>query len=171
MLKPIDTHIIKNFKESYKLLEKTKNTNDKYRPVRIGAFEINMCINDKDVIILHSKLDSNQWPNMDNVLNQIPKYVPVIKLNLNLFESENREEDGKNISKDVKNPLASVAVNGYRLKIDDLIRIKKIYNEQLELISKPKGIKNFSKYQCVPGCEPPRLNDLKETHIYPLPLI
>ena len=144
LLKPIDTNIIKNFKESYRLIEKDKNINDKYKPVRIGAFEINMCCGNKkdDVIILHSKLDSNQWPNIDGVLDKITKYVPIINLNINLFESEDKEKDGGNIVKD-SNPLKNIQVNIYRMKIQEINKLKKIYSEQLELIAKPKGIKNF----------------------------
>jgi len=29
-----------------------------------------------------------------------------------------------------------------------------------------KGIKDFTKYQCVPGYEPPKLNNLKESYVY-----
>tara|TARA_B110001452_G_C15238947_1_gene428992 strand:- start:613 stop:1476 length:864 start_codon:yes stop_codon:yes gene_type:complete len=34
-----------------------------------------------------------------------------------------------------------------------------------------KGCTDFSKYQCVPGYEPPKLNNLKEEFVYPLPLL
>ena len=89
LLKPIDTNIIKDFRESYKLIEKSKNINDKYRPVKIGAFEINMCISPKEVVCLHSKLETNQWPNIDNVLDKISKYTPTYYLNIQVFEAEN----------------------------------------------------------------------------------
>ena len=34
-----------------------------------------------------------------------------------------------------------------------------------------KGINDFSKYQCVSGCEPPKLNNLREDFIYSTPLL
>lgn len=34
-----------------------------------------------------------------------------------------------------------------------------------------KGCTDFSKYQCVPGYEPPKLNNFKKKFVYPLPLL
>jgi hypothetical protein len=137
LLKPIDTHIIKDFKQSYKLLEKSKNINDKYKPVRIGAFEINICMNKTDVVVLHSKLSTNQWPNLDHVLDKISKYTPMMNINLQLYESDN-----SGLSEN-ESSLNTVHVNIYRVRFEEVYRLKRIYSEELELIARPKGIKKF----------------------------
>lgn len=136
LLKPIDTHITKDFKQSYKLLEKSKNINDKYKPVRIGAFEINICMNKSEVVVLHSKLSTNQWPNLDHVLDKISKYTPMLNISLQLYESENCE-------KSEESSLKGVHVNIFRVKYEEILKLKRIYSEELELIARPKGIKKF----------------------------
>lgn len=143
LLKPIDTKIIKDFKESYQIIEKTKNINDKYKPVRIGALEILMCVGDKkNVTTLHSKLETNQWPNLEFTLDKISKFTPIIKLNLKLYIGENDLNNNEKELKD-KISLKDIKINIYRLKFNDINDIKNIYYKELELISKSKGIKKF----------------------------
>lgn len=40
-----------------------------------------------------------------------------------------------------------------------------------EVYLRTKGINNFSRYQCISGFEPPKLNDLRESFVYSTPLL
>lgn len=134
LLKPIDTHIIRDFRESYKKIEESKNINDKYNPVRIGALEVKMAINKKEVVVLHSKLETNFWPNIQTILNKIPKYTPLVKINLKLFNSDDLLPN---------ECLENISVNLYQMNIPEIDRVKKIYNEEIKLVSNPKGLITF----------------------------
>lgn len=136
LLKPIDTHIIRDFRESYKKIEESKNINDKYNPVRIGALEVKMAINKKDVVVLHSKLETNFWPNIMTILNKIPKYTPLVKINLKLFNSDDKLPN---------ECLDGIMVNLYQMNIPEIDKVKRIYNENLKLVSNPKGLITFMK--------------------------
>lgn len=146
LLKPIDTHILKDFAQSYKLLEKSKNINDKYKPVRIGAFEINLVI-DKKEQVLHSKIDTNQWPNLQNILDKISQFTPKINININLYnlDTEAEKNQNKENDEDEQNKFKELRINLYRVNFENIKKIKSVYQEELELLSKPKGIKNFIK--------------------------
>ena len=66
-LKPIDTDIIKHTG-----LEKIKSLDDKYKEVRIGALEVQLCrkVNNKvDTHVLHSKLATKEWPSLSKLIN------------------------------------------------------------------------------------------------------
>lgn len=134
LLKPIDTHIIRDFRESYKKIEESKNINDKYNPVRIGALEVKMAINKKNVVVLHSKLETNFWPNIQTILDKIPKYTPLVKINLKLFNSDDLLPN---------ECLENISVNLYQMNIPEIDRVKKIYNEEIKLVSNPKGLITF----------------------------
>ena len=84
LLKPIDTDIVKSdwhkIKKDDNVDKKNGNQasmfyiNDQFKEVRIGAFEVQLCLkadNQSKVIVLHSKLETKQWPRIDVILNAL----------------------------------------------------------------------------------------------------
>ena len=69
-------------------------------------------------MLLHSKLLSSSWPNVDILLTKILKFVPMMTLLVNIFENESgRDEDAARdelIDKDSK--LGKLQVKIYQLK-------------------------------------------------------
>lgn len=137
LLKPIDTEIIKDNKESFKLMNKSKNINDKFKPIRLGAFEIQMCVNANDIVLIHSKLNSNTWPSIDSVLDKILKYVPNMLFSIVLYDKDKKETSEQNIESERK--LEEIPINIYQCKLDEINRIKEQYAEELEILLNPKG--------------------------------
>ena len=72
--KPINTGL-DDYKKSFRLTEDSPLTIESYRPeMRIGAFEVQLCkVNEakKSVKLLHSKLNSRMWPNINSILLKI----------------------------------------------------------------------------------------------------
>ena len=112
LLKPIDTDIVKS---DWHKIKKTDNTdkkngsqipmfyiNDQFKEVRIGAFEVQLCLkadNQSKVIVLHSKLETKQWPKIDVILNKIVSYMPFFKARIFVYQKdleENEEENSQN---------------------------------------------------------------------------
>ncbi len=103
LLKPIETDIKKG--EGYKLpkVDKKGNCekqyiNDQFKDVRIGAFEIQLCYKTKlqsepQIVLLHSKLETKQWPKIDTILSKIVSYLPVFKARIIVYQKETEEED------------------------------------------------------------------------------
>ena len=104
LLKPIETDILKE--EHYKLPKvdlqgnsEQKYVNDKFKDVRIGAFEIQLCFkkdgNDKVITLLHSKLQTKQFPEINKVLDKIVNYLPSFKGQIITYEKEEEQENTK----------------------------------------------------------------------------
>ena len=102
-LKPIEVEIVKN--EKFKLPKVIKNgggyppypnLNSKFKQCRIGAFEIQIgTLNDKNekvIRIIHSKLKTKQFPEVNTVLNKIVSFMPKFNLKLVLYDKEDYEE-------------------------------------------------------------------------------
>jgi len=83
-LKPADVDIVKN--EAFKMRLPQKNgdpypsfpfINDQFKKCRIGAFEIQIATKDrlgnKKISLIHSKLKTKRFPNVNNVLDKIGK--------------------------------------------------------------------------------------------------
>ena len=84
--------------------------NDQFKEVRIGAFEVQLCLkadNQTKVIVLHSKLETKQWPKIDNILNKIVSYMPFFKARIFVYQKdlEEIEEDNSqnNIEENMEN--------------------------------------------------------------------
>ena len=118
LLKPIDTDIVKSDwhkikKEDNK--DKNKNNkipmyyiNDQFKEVRIGAFEVQLCLksnNEAKVIVLHSKLETKQWPKIDVILNKIVSYMPFFKARIFVYQKdlEENEEDNNIEDNNIEN--------------------------------------------------------------------
>ena len=102
-LKPIDVEIVKN--EKFKLplvLENGKSyppyprLNNQFKQCRIGAFEIQIATLDdkkeKLIRIIHSKLKTKKFPDVNTVLKKIVSFMPKFNLKLVLYDKEDYEE-------------------------------------------------------------------------------
>ena len=109
LLKPIDTDIVKSDWHKIKKVDNTdkKNgsqipmfyINDQFKEVRIGAFEVQLCLkadNQSKVIVLHSKLETKQWPRIDVILNKIVSYLPFFKARIFVYQKDLEENDEEN---------------------------------------------------------------------------
>ena len=101
LLKPIDTDIKKG--DGYKLpqiaLDGTRSKqyiNDQFKEVRIGAFEVQLCFkykNESQVVLLHSKLETKQWPKIETILSKIVSYMPKFMGRIVVYQKETEEEE------------------------------------------------------------------------------
>ena len=102
-LKPIDVDIVKNEKFKFpKLLSNGASypsyprLNNQFKQCRIGAFEIQIAtLNDKNekvVRIIHSKLKTKKFPDVNTVLKKIVSFMPKFNLKLVLYDKEDYEE-------------------------------------------------------------------------------
>ena len=138
ILKPIETDILKE--EHYKLPKvdlfgnsEKKYVNDKFKDVRIGAFEIQICFkkdgSETKTALLHSKLQTKQFPEITKVLDKIVNYLPNFKGQIITYEKEEDSENSKKINSDEiykKGLLEGLQINIYLLNNQ---RITKIANE------------------------------------------
>ena len=133
LLKPIDTDILK---ENEFKLPKVKNgqsynnfpfTNDKFKQVRIGAMEIQICAkkNGKEIKtgLVHSKLQTGKWPKINVVLDKIVSFLPLFHSEIVLYnKEENSKDENNNISETNENDLIknslleNIQINIYLLK-------------------------------------------------------
>ena len=106
ILKPIDTDILKE--EKFKLpkvdskgISKKIFVNEKFKDVRIGAFEVQISFKkdgeDLKKALLHSKLQSKQFPEITKILDKIVSYLPTFIGRIITYE---KEEDKNENSKD-----------------------------------------------------------------------
>jgi len=139
ILKPIETDILKQ--EHYKLPKvdlfgnsEKKYVNDKFKDVRIGAFEIQICYKKVGTEIkkalLHSKLQTKQFPEITKILDKIVNYLPDFTGKIITYEKEEEIENSKknNNSEDIyaKGFLEGLQINIYLLNNP---RIKAISTE------------------------------------------
>ena len=102
-LKPIDVEIVKN--EKFKFPKVLKNgdsyptfpkLNNQFKQCRIGAFEIQIATmnekNEKLIRIIHSKLKTKKFPDVNTVLKKIVSFMPKFNLKLVLYDKEDYEE-------------------------------------------------------------------------------
>ena len=161
LLKPIDTDI--KIGEKYKLPKVGKNgafqktfLNDQFKEVRIGAFEVQLCFkvnNNSQIVVLHSKLETKQFPKIDAILSKIVSYIPKFmgriivyqkefdddENQINFDENKNQNEEEKEQNQN-QNQGQNDTANNENFK-NDLIEGLKINvylqkNRQIEQISK-----------------------------------
>ena len=129
ILKPIDTDILKE--EKYKF--EKKFVNDKFKDVRIGAFEVQICFKkngeDLKMALLHSKLQTKQFPDILKILDKIVSYLPTFSGKIITYE---KEEDKNEISKEnindeiyKKGLLEGLQINIYLLNNIKVLNIAK----------------------------------------------
>ena len=102
-LKPIDVEIVKN--KTFVIPKVPENggahppiprLNTKFKQCRIGAFEIQIATkNEKGEVeqrIIHSKLKTKRFPDVNTVLKKIVSFMPRFRLKLILFDKEDYDE-------------------------------------------------------------------------------
>jgi len=93
-----------------------------YRPqLRLGAFEVQLCKKVQGQIVpmlLHSKLQSYTWPNINVILNRISKYVKHTKIQINVYSTTSKES--------MKGTRVALTCNTE--KLDDILQF---FNESL----------------------------------------
>ena len=108
--------------------------NDQFKEVRIGAFEVQLCLksnNEAKVIVLHSKLETKQWPKIDVILNKIVSYMPFFKARIFVYQKdlEENEEDNNIEDNNIENQdmvnQGQENNNEYESKIDNNLFITK----------------------------------------------
>ena len=139
ILKPIDTDILKE--EKYKLpkvdlkgnFEKQIIINDKFKDVRIGAFEVQICFKknggELKKALLHSKLETKQFPQILRILDKIVSYLPTFSGKIITYEKEENinenTKDNLNDEYNQKGFLEELQINIYLLnniKIQNLAK-------------------------------------------------
>lgn len=151
--KPITTNS-EDFMRSIKVdkINEQKICIENFRPeMRLGAFEIQLCKKVKGEIIqelLHSKLQTRYWPNVNVILNRIGnikiypigKHVPHTNINVKLY-STSSEEKMKNIkitltaNSEKLDEIAQTfneSLNSLDEKYQTTTYIKRIHNEKTE---------------------------------------
>ena len=102
-LKPIDVEIVKN--KAFIIPKVSDNggahppiprLNTKFKKCRIGAFEIQIATRDEkgeiEQRIIHSKLKTKKFPDVNTVLKKIVSFMPKFNLKLVLFDKEDYED-------------------------------------------------------------------------------
>ena len=101
-LKPIEVEIVRNEKFRFPKIDNGgvypsyPDINSKFKQCRIGAFEIQIATkNEKDekiVRIIHSKLKTKRFPDVNTVLKKIVSFMPKFNLKLILYDKEDYED-------------------------------------------------------------------------------
>ena len=161
LLKPIDTDIL--IEEEYKLpkvkngeaYEKIQYVNDKFKEVRIGAMEIQICTKKKnsepEIALIHSKLKSRKWPKINEILDKIVSFVPRFKGKIILYEKEDNDNENKDIDEENKNNiitesfLSNIQINIYLLKNYKIIQVSEEAWTDIENDINPKKRKEIIK--------------------------
>ena len=138
ILKPIETDILKE--EHYKLPKvdlfgnsEKKYVNDKFKDVRIGAFEIQICYKKPGAEIkkalLHSKLQTKQFPEILKILDKIVSFLPSFTGQIVTYEKE--EELGDNKKNNIDEVYKKGLLEGLQINIYLLnnLRISSISTE------------------------------------------
>ena len=132
---------------------------------KLGALEVQLGMkinNNKTITTLFSKLNCNQWPNFNNILNKINSIVPLIDIKCTVYDKEedvdnnNNSIDNNNINLNdnndennikIKNDKISLAlpskyenikINLYSLKNKQIESYCKEASNQLDIAFNPK---------------------------------
>ena len=150
LLKPIETDILMEPTLANAILNKTKIVEDKYKEVRIGAMEVQLCNRKKgeknsNVILLHSKMMSKTWPSITNVLNAIVGCVPLITFEVKLYDRESKSEEANNIELKglLDTKLEKIKVNVYKYKNSLIEEICKNSKDELDNFIDPNKRKTI----------------------------
>jgi predicted RNA binding protein with dsRBD fold (UPF0201 family) len=154
LLKPIDTDIILEQNVANSILNKTKIIDHKYKEVRIGAMEVQMCFRkagDKSAstMLLHSKLFSGNWPSITNVLNSIVSYVPLITCDIKVYDKESKgvdeisESNNKEMKGLLETKIEQIKLNVYRHKNSQIEELCNSTREDLDNYIDPKKRKTM----------------------------
>ncbi len=124
-----------------KVFLKPIDTSDNKHTNRLGALEIQLAmkINEKlKIMTLFSKLNTNQWPNFNKILNKINNIVPLINIKCTIYDKEEDEENSvlennnnkeKEISKNDTDAMLALPSKYENIKIN----LYSLKNEQIEI--------------------------------------
>ena len=152
ILKPLDTEISKGDNYIFPKVEKTKTKfiNEKYKEVRIGAFEIYLCYKklneNKKKFLLYSKLQTKKFPPVYKILDKIANYMPKFTGEIILYiKEDNHIEERKEEEK--TNLVEGLQINLYLLKNEKLNNIADKAWEDLQNYMDPRKRNIFMKEQ------------------------
>ena len=136
LLKPIDVDIVKNIEVELPEVEvnggqykNTKSVNSYFKECRIGAFEIYIMKYNKDIKIIHSKLNTKKFPKVNTVLDKIVTFLPKFNLTLVLYDKEDYEDLDK---------MNDIQVNIYLCQSNTIKQVGKSTEEQVLNFTTPK---------------------------------
>jgi hypothetical protein len=144
-LKPIETDIIVREVGGNSTNRVGSNIIDNlYKEVRIGALEIQIAFKNGqnvEVSMLHSKLNSGNWPSISNVLNKIVKFIPIFNLDVKVYDKEegldHEHEENKN-EDFLFSRYENIKINVYLLNHPQICEMANYITEELESIINPK---------------------------------
>ena len=118
---------------------------------KLGALEIQlgMKINDnKTITTLFSKLNCNQWPNFNNILNKINSIVPLLDIKCTIYDKEEEVDNTNNSIENINLNDNNDNINELKTKNDKIslalpskyentkINLYSLKNKQIELYCK-----------------------------------
>ena len=192
ILKPIDTDILKGVKMKLPKVDKNGNmeqkyVNDKFKDVRIGAFEVQLGFKKfgqgQKTALLHSKLQTRQFPVIIKILDKIVSYLPTFSGKIITYEKEDKDMNSENNKENnngegdiyKKGLMEGLQINIYLLNNSKIIKIAKeawndIQNQQdphkRQILIKEEKIrqkenmfKNKSKIEFDSESKPKKINN------------
>ncbi len=141
LLKPIDTDIIIETNLANHILNKTKVIDDKYKEVRIGAFEVQIGFlkskGNPQVEVIFSKLQTGTWPSLSSILNKIVAFMPLVSCEISIYDQESDHyEENKDPLLDTK--LERIKLNLYKQNNTIINNLLTSSNEELQNYLDPK---------------------------------
>ena len=117
---------------------------------KLGALEVQlgMKINDnKTITTLFSKLNCNQWPNFNNILNKINSIVPLIDIKCTIYDKEEDTDTSIDNNNNNNNNNNNSNYNSSKINSDTLLALPSKYeNIKINLYSlKNKQIESYCK--------------------------
>ena len=130
-------------------LKPTDTSSNKYVN-RLGALEIQLAMkinNTQTITTLFSKLNSNQWPNFNKILNKINELVPVLNIKCTIYDKEEDTDTSIDNNNNNNNNNNNSNYNSSKINSDTLLALPSKYenikinlyslkNNQIELYCK-----------------------------------
>ena len=130
-------------------LKPTDTSSNKYVN-RLGALEIQLAMkinNTQTITTLFSKLNSNQWPNFNKILNKINELVPVLNIKCTIYDKEEDIDTSIDNNNNNNNNNNNSNYNSSKINSDTLLALPSKYenikinlyslkNNQIELYCK-----------------------------------
>ena len=123
------------------ILHKTKMIDDKFKEIRIGAFEVQLCYSkspgNRREVSLFSKLQSGTWPSLSGVLNRIVAHMPLISCEISLYDQEAEHYEG-NKEQILETKLEGIKLNLYKHNNKQIENLLLASKDGLDKIIDPK---------------------------------
>ena len=119
-------------------LKPTDTSSNKYVN-RLGALEIQLAMkinNQQTITTLFSKLNSNQWPNFNKILNKINELVPVLNIKCTIYDKEEDTDTSIDNNNNNNNNNNNSNYNSSKINSDTLLALPSKYeNIKINLYS------------------------------------